>query len=114
MTIRIKHEGLAGPVSPMFTLYIADLLDPYKDEKSVTINFRNPNHTSDDGGYHPVEIRLENEGDGWCFCYVDCGYMAELAKDLGFDKRKIMVGYNRGTMVNCYFSYLSNLSVFDN
>jgi hypothetical protein len=91
MTIRIKHEGLAVPMSPMFTLYIADLLAPYENEKAVTINFRDPNYSADDGGYHPVEIRLENEGDGWRFCYitdfvfVGSGYMAELAKDLDFD-----------------------------
>jgi hypothetical protein len=91
MTIRIKHEGLAVPMSPMFTLYIADLLAPHKNEKSITINFRDPSYSVDDGGYHPVEIRLENEGDGWrfCyitdFCYVGSGYCAELAKDLDFD-----------------------------
>jgi hypothetical protein len=92
MTIRIKHEGLALPMSPMFTLYIADLLAPHENEKVVTINFRDPNYSSDDGGYHPVEIRLENEGHaGWRFCYitdfvfVGSGYMAELAKDLDFD-----------------------------
>lgn len=91
MTIRIKHEGLAVPMSPMFTLYIADLLAPYENEKAVTINFRDPSYSADDGGYHPVEIRLENEGDGFrfCyitdFCYVGSGYMAELAKDLDFD-----------------------------
>jgi len=91
MTIRIKHEGLAVPMSPMFALYIADLLAPHENEKAVTINFRDPNYTSDDGGYHPVEIRLKNEGDGWRFCYitdfsfVGNGYMAELAKDLDFD-----------------------------
>jgi hypothetical protein len=91
MTIRIKHEGLAVPMSPTFTLYIADLLAPYENEKAVTINFRDPNYSADDGGYHPVEIRLENEGDGWRFCYitdfvfVGSGYMAELAKDLDFD-----------------------------
>ena len=91
MTIRIKHEDLAVPMSPMFTLYIADLLAPYENETAITINFRDPNYNADDGGYHPVEIRLENEGDGWryCyitdFCYVGSGYMAELAKDLDFD-----------------------------
>jgi len=91
MTIRIKHEALAVPMSPMFTLYIADLLTPNKNENGVTINFRDPNYSADDGGYHPVEIRLENEGDGWrfCyitdFCYVGSGHMAELAKDLDFD-----------------------------
>ncbi len=90
MTIRIKHEGLAVPMSPMFTLYIADLLAPYKNERAVTINFRDPNYSVDDGGYHPVEIRLENEGDFWRFnyitdfTYVGSGYMAELAKDLSW------------------------------
>lgn len=67
MTIRIKHEGLAVPMSPMFTLYIAGLITPNENEKAVTINFRDPNYSADDGGYHPVEIRLENEGDCWCF-----------------------------------------------
>ncbi|NQY35698.1 MAG: DUF2787 family protein [Alteromonadaceae bacterium] len=91
MTICIKRESLALPVSPHFALYIADLLALYKNENVVTINFRDPNYSADGGGYHPVEIRLENDGDGWrfCyitdFCYVRSGYMAELAKDLDFD-----------------------------
>ena len=104
MTIRIKHEGLAVPMSPMFTLYIADLLAPYENENGVTINFRDPNYTADDGGYHPVEIRLENEGDDWrfCyitdFCYVGSGYMAELAKDLDFD-------FDAGVFQNLFGTY---------
>ena len=91
MTICIKRESLALPVSPHFALYIADLLALYKNENVVTINFRDPNYSADGRGYHPVEIRLENDGDGWrfCyitdFCYVRSGYMAELAKDLDFD-----------------------------
>lgn len=104
MTIRIKHEVLAVPMSPMFTLYIADLLAPYENENGVTINFRDPNYTADDGGYHPVEVRLENESDGWrfCyitdFCYVGSGYMAELAKDLDFD-------FNAGVFQNLFGTY---------
>jgi hypothetical protein len=104
MTIRIKYEGLAVPVSPMLTLYIADLLISHKNEKAVTINFRDPNYSADEGGYHPVEIRLENEGDGWrfCyitdFCYVGSGYMAELAKDLDFD-------FDAGVFQNLFGTY---------
>ena len=104
MMIRIKHERLAVPMSPMFTLYIADLLSPYKNEKAVTINFRDPSYSADDGGYHPVEIRLENEGDGWrfCyitdFCYVGSGQMAELAKDLDFD-------FDAGVFQNLFGTY---------
>jgi len=104
MTIRIKHEGLAVPMSPMFTLYIADLLALYENKKAVTINFRDPNYSSDDGGYHPVEIRLENEGDGWRFCYITAfvfvgsGYMAEFAKDLDFD-------FDTGVFQNLFGTY---------
>jgi hypothetical protein len=104
MTIRIKHEGLAVPMSPMFTLYIADLLAPHENEKAVTINFRDPNYSTDDGGYHPVEIRLENEGDSWRFnyitdfTYVGIGYMAELAKDLDFD-------FDAGVFQNLFGTY---------
>ena len=104
MTIRIKHEGLAVPMSPMFTLYIADLLTPHENEKAVTINFRDPNYSADDGGYHPVEMRLENEGDSWRFnyitdfTYVGIGYMAELAKDLAFD-------FDAGVFQNLFGTY---------
>jgi len=102
--IRIKHENLAVPMSPMFTLYIAGLLAPYENEKAVTINFRDPNYSADNGGYHPVEIRLENDNDGWrfCyitdFCYVGSGYMAELAKELDFD-------FEAGVFQNLFGAY---------
>lgn len=104
MTIRIKHEGLAVPMSPMFTLFIADLISPYENNEAVVLNFRDPNYSPDDGGYHPVEMRLENDGDGWrfCyitdFCYVGSGYMAELAKELDFD-------FNAGVFQNLFGTY---------
>jgi len=94
MTIRIKHEGLALPMSPMLTLYIADLIALYANKEAVLLNFRDPNYSADDGGYHPVEMRLENEDDDWRFCYIKdfsfigTGQMAELAKDLDFDFKK--------------------------
>lgn len=91
MTICIQREGLTLPVSALFALYVADLLAPYKNEKALTFNFRDPSYSVDDGGYHPVEVRLEKEGKHWQlvyitdFCYVGTGNMAELAKDLDFD-----------------------------
>ena len=91
MTIRIKHEGLAVPMSPMFTLFIADLIAPFAKKEAVVLNFRDPTYSTENGGYHPVEIRLENEGDGWRFCYitdfcfVGSGCMAELVKELDWD-----------------------------
>jgi hypothetical protein len=104
MTIRIKHEGVALPLSPMFTLYIADLISPNENNEAVVLNFRDPTYSAENGGYHPVEIRLENEGDCWrfCyitdFCYVGSGYMAELAKDLDFD-------FDAGVFQNLFGTY---------
>lgn len=91
MSLIASFKAFALSLSPLFELYIADLLVPYQNENGVTINFRDPNYSADDGGYHPVEIRLENESDGWRFCYitdfcfVGSGYCAELAKDLDFN-----------------------------
>lgn len=102
--VRIKEDDSALPMSPMFVLYIADLLASHENEKAVTINLRDPNYNSDDGGYHPVEIRLKNECDGWrfCyitdFCYVSSGYMAELTKDLDFD-------FDAGVFQNLFGTY---------
>lgn len=104
MTISIKHEGVALPLSPMFALYIADLIAPYEKDEAVVLNFRDPSYSADDGGYHPVEMQLENDGDGWrfcCitdFCYVGSGYMTELAKDLDFD-------FDAGVFQNLFGTY---------
>lgn len=104
MNIRIKHEGLALPMSPMFTLYIADLIASYANNEAVVLNFRDPKYSANDGGYHPVEMRLENEGDGWrfCyitdFCYIGSGYMAELTKNMDFD-------FDAGVFQNMFGTY---------
>jgi hypothetical protein len=104
MTNRIKHEGVALPLSPMFALYIADLISPYENNEAVVLNFRDPNYSAENGGYHPVEIRLENEGDCWRFSYitdyifVGSGHCAELAKDLDFD-------FDAGIFQNLFGTY---------
>ncbi|MGE6648490.1 DUF2787 family protein [Shewanella colwelliana] len=96
MTIKIKHQDLCLPISPMFAMHLADLISDHKAASAVTINFRDPNYTAERGGFHPVEVRLEKEanavhGDQWRICYitdfsyVGVGYMAELAKELDFD-----------------------------
>ncbi len=91
-------------MSPMFTLYIADLIAPYANNETVILNFRDPNYSADDGGYHPVEMRLENDSDNWRFsyitdfCYVGSGHMAEFAKDLDFD-------FSAGVFQNLFGTY---------
>ena len=52
------------------------------------LNFRDPDYSSETGGFHPVEIMLNEKGiiqyitD---FAYVGQGNMTELAKEIDFD-----------------------------
>lgn len=96
MTIKIKHQDLCLPISPMFALHLANFISDHETASAVTINFRDPNYSAERGGFHPVEVRLEKEvneehGDQWRICYitdfsfVGVGYMAELTKELDFD-----------------------------
>lgn len=90
--MHIQYEGLALPISKRFADAITDLLTQH-DVKgaSVIINFRDPNYSAEEGGFHPVEIRLEQRDNDWHFCYitdftyVGIGPYAELAEDLDFD-----------------------------
>ncbi|AEF04881.1 DUF2787 family protein [Alteromonas naphthalenivorans] len=90
--MRIQYEQLALPVSEQFAAALAELLlQNQVSGSSVTINFRDPNYSAEEGGFHPVEIRLEKQNGTWHFCYitdftyVGIGPYAELAKDLDFD-----------------------------
>jgi len=55
---------------------------------TVILNFRDPRYSSEDGGFHPVEISLTATGDLQYitdFSYVGAGEMSELEKELDFD-----------------------------
>lgn len=61
-------------------------LDP-KDVSAITLNFRDPDYSSETGGFHPVEVRLEKQQDHWRFVYVtDFAFRGhpfpELVKDI--------------------------------
>lgn len=61
------------------------------DLSALTLNFRDPDYSAENGGFHPVEVRLVKSGADWeisyitDFAYVGLGYFAELAKELDFD-----------------------------
>lgn len=90
--MRIQYERLALPVSQQLVDALSALLtEHHSKENALTINFRDPSYSADNGGFHPVEIRLERENGMWCFCYitdftyVGSGFTAELVKELDFD-----------------------------
>lgn len=90
--MQLRYEGLALPVSRKLASALSDIIAKQKNQSDdLTINFRDPNYSAENGGFHPVEIRLEKENDIWCFCYitdftyVGSGFTAELVKELDFD-----------------------------
>ena len=64
---------------------LADV-DP-KDANAITLNFRDPDYSAEDGGFHPVEVRLEKQQEHWRLVYVtDFAFRGhpfpELVKDI--------------------------------
>lgn len=54
----------------------------------ITLNFRDPSYSAEQGGYHPVEISINAAGQVQYitdFSYVGQGSYAELAKEQDFD-----------------------------
>ncbi|MCD9517039.1 DUF2787 domain-containing protein [Photobacterium carnosum] len=63
---------------------------PTTSTSALTFNFRDTGYSAENGGWHPVEIRIEQENDQWHFSYItDFSYVGypypELAKEVDFD-----------------------------
>ncbi|WP_351123838.1 DUF2787 family protein [Shewanella sp. T24-MNA-CIBAN-0130] len=88
--MNIINKELALPVSDSLLLPLTELISN-TTHQALTINFRDPNYSSEHGGFRPVEIRLEKMAEHWnlCyiteFCFVGHGGYAELVKALDFD-----------------------------
>lgn len=66
------------------------------DITNIVLNFRDKNYSADNGGFHPVEIRLHKLNDNWQLVYVTdfayhgCPY-PELVKeiDICFTRKQV-------------------------
>ena len=63
---------------------------PTTSTSALTFNFRDTGYSAESGGWHPVEIRIEQENDQWHFSYItDFSYVGypypELSKEVDFD-----------------------------
>ena len=95
MTIPFFRDGFALPVDQALLVLlnqeIAKTELNIESLTQLTFNFRNPGYSVEQGGVHPVEIRLIRGLDGWLFDYVTdfsykgVGQDAELCKDLDFN-----------------------------
>lgn len=98
MKLPILTDGLVLPVSHQLIELLNDELgkahpglDPVSDTTSIVFNFRDPDYSSELGGYHPVEIGLSRHQSGFeldyltDFSFVGSGWNSELAKEIDFD-----------------------------
>ncbi|MCH8493898.1 MAG: DUF2787 domain-containing protein [Idiomarina sp.] len=93
--MRIHYEDLALPVSQKLAEQLCEFVQKHGQPEtcnSITLNFRDPKYSAEAGGFRPVEIRLEQQGDNvWSICYiteftyVGLGPFAELEKSVDFD-----------------------------
>ncbi|HBN6185421.1 TPA: DUF2787 domain-containing protein [Vibrio parahaemolyticus] len=63
---------------------------PMSSTRALTYNFKDTSYSAESGGWHPVEIRIEQDNGQWHFCYItDFSYVGypypELAKEVDFD-----------------------------
>ena len=95
MTIIFNQDGISLPVSQALLILLNQEAERTNLDlvrcTQLTFNFRNPGYSAEQGGIHPVEIRLVRGLDDWLFDYVtDFSYQglgqdAELCKELDFN-----------------------------
>ena len=76
----IRQEGLSMPVSQeLINIIFSEICKkpPLKPNNyAITLLFKDVNYSFENGGFHPVEIRLISRNDEWCFDYItDFKYM---------------------------------------
>ncbi|GAK85917.1 hypothetical protein JCM19238_3507 [Vibrio ponticus] len=94
MNLTFNVERLLLPVTVDLQSKLEQIVNeqhlPIETTKALTFNFRDTSYSAEDGGWHPVEIRIEQENGQWHFCYItDFSYVGdpypELAKEVDFD-----------------------------
>ncbi len=86
----VQPESLVLPVTKALTTILPQLIDQSTIDTAngVVINFRDPDYSAKYGGYHPVEVSINNTG---ALLYItDFAYdghppFAELVKEIDFD-----------------------------
>jgi hypothetical protein len=84
-----KNQGftVTAKLLALLACELAKVEKPVGSFYALTFNFRDPNYSAENGGYHPVEIRLEKHDDHWQFIYItDFSYRGgpypDLVKDI--------------------------------
>jgi hypothetical protein len=65
MTIKLNPQTKVTMLDPGFVSVVNNLLKDTSIEASevIAMNFRDPNYSAENGGYHPVEIHIDSAGE---------------------------------------------------
>jgi hypothetical protein len=89
MTMQINPYTKITLLDPDFVQAINNILESSSDTSNgVVLNFRDPTYSATAGGFHPVEIAIDGDGDLTYltdFSYVGIPPYTELEKELDWD-----------------------------
>ncbi len=68
--MNIARETALGLPEHFYELLEQQLATVAPHNNIVTLNYRDPDYSAEDGGYHPVEINLYRQGDSWQLNYM--------------------------------------------
>lgn len=101
-------QGLPVPAK-LFEIINQSLADtPASSDNfnAITLNFRDPDYSADNGGYHPVEIRMEKENELWQLVYItDFSYQGGSFPEL---VKEIDVCFLTKQVFNLFIGWLQN------
>lgn len=93
----VHQEGLAMPVDQeLINIILNEAGNPPPHKAKITavsLLFKDLSYSAENGGYHPVEIRLISRNDEWYFDYItDFSYMGVVYPEL--ERKLISAGVN--------------------
>ena len=96
--IIFKQSGLNLPMSQAFIAILKNVISLSSQNEvnhhGVTLNFRDPQYTAENGGFHPVEIRLIRCNDDWYFDYLtDFSFMEAVWPEL---EKEMDISWSQG------------------
>jgi len=83
----LNTSACSFPLEAFLLKHLNQLLAQYPNASSVTVNYRDPDYSVETGGFHPVEIRINQGRLDYItdFSFYGSGHYAELGKEIDFD-----------------------------
>ena len=87
MSLEINPQTKITMLDPDFVSVMNNVLKdtPVNSSETIALNFRDPTYSAENGGYHPVEIHVDSNGDIQCltdFAYFGAPPFVELGIEL--------------------------------